>query len=472
MSARNDRRWVLPGTLALIAAGCGAGALALDAKPASSAVGASAPSTPVLSARRVPEVLAAPVAQRRLTADLRSWLSTSPADTCLVVESQGDPMFEHNPTAPVTGASTQKLLTATGLLLALGPDARLETTAVAAAPPTGGVVAGDLFVVGGGDAALGTAGWITDGPGPRDKVIHDVDGVVDAIVAAGVTRIDGSVVGDGSRYDGDLYNDALAERFVDQDQVGPIGGLMVNDGFAFFSPEKSYASTVPAPDPAADAARVITDRLKAKGVAVGDAPRSGRAPAEVAEVASLASAPVSQIVAEMLTHSDNETAEAAVKEVGRAESGDGSWGAGTAAIRQLLADGGVPLDGVEIVDGSGLSIRDQLTCGTLVDVLTREQTGPVIRDGLAVAGETGTLATWKGTSVDGRMRAKTGTLRNVTALAGEIEPLQGGTVTFAYVANIPDPDEVTSADVRLTGLADILVAYPRGVDLATLEPEP
>jgi len=417
-------------------------------------------------------VLAAPVAQRRLAVDLQSWLVSSPASTCLVVEAQGDPLFEHNPTAPLTGASTQKLLTATGLLLGLGPDARLETRALAAAAPTDGVVAGDLFVVGGGDATLGTPGWITNSPSPRDKVIHDVDGLVDAIVAAGVTRIDGSVVGDGSRYDGDLYNDSLAQRFVDQDQVGPIGGLMVNDGFALFSPEKSYASTVPAADPAADAARVITDTLRAKGVAVGGGPRSGRAPASGAEVASLASAPISQIVAEMLTHSDNETAEAAVKEVGLAESGDGSWAAGAAAMRRLLADGGVPLDGVEIVDGSGLSSGDQLTCGTLVDVLTRDQTGPVIRDGLAVAGETGTLATWKGTSVDGRMRGKTGTLRNATALAGQIEPLQGGTVTFAYVANVPDPGEVTSGHVRLTGLTDILVAYPRGVDVATLQPEP
>jgi D-alanyl-D-alanine carboxypeptidase len=96
----------------------------------------------------------------------------------------------------------------------------------------------------------------------------------------------------------------------------------------------------------------------------------------------------------------------------------------------------------------------------------------VIRDGLAVAGQTGTLATWKGTSVDGRMRGKTGTLRNATALAGRMEPLQGGTVTFAYVANVPEPGEITSGQVRLTGLADILVGYPRGVDLATLQPEP
>jgi D-alanyl-D-alanine carboxypeptidase/D-alanyl-D-alanine-endopeptidase (penicillin-binding protein 4) len=126
---------------------------------------------------------------------------------------------------------------------------------------------------------------------------------------------------------------------------------------------------------------------------------------------------------------------------------------------------------VEVVDGSGLSIENQLTCTTLIDVLTREETGPVLREGLAVAGETGTLAEpWDGTSAEGRLRAKTGTLRNVTALAGEVDAAQGGTVTFAYVANVPDPNEVTPGQVGLTGLADILMAYPQGVDVAQLVP--
>ena len=92
--------------------------------------------------------------------------------------------------------------------------------------------------------------------------------------------------------------------------------------------------------------------------------------------------------------------------------------------------------------------------------------------GLAVAGETGTLADrWRGTPVAGRLRAKTGSLRNVTALAGEVDPLAGGAITFAYVANLPDPGPLDPGDVDMDRLADILVAYPRGIDLAALEPE-
>lgn len=466
--------WVLPALLALVATGAGAGAVLLDADPVADPVGIDqVVTTPVLSARRVPEAVAAPVADRRLGTDLQAWLGASPADTCLVVATEGRDVFEHNPITPVTGASTQKLLTATGLLLALGPEATFRTVAVAAAPPEGGVVAGDLFLVGGGPADLGTTDWPEMSPGTRPRVVHDIDELVTAIAAAGVTRVDGSVVGDGSRYDDQRYHPSLAPRLIDQDQVGPTGGLVVNDGFAAYSAARTNAATVPADDPAADAARVLTERLEAHGIAVAGAPRAGTARDGATPVASLDSPPLAQIVAEMLTTSDNEAAEAALKEIGVATSGEGTWAAGAAGLTALLGEAGVSSEGVEVVDGSGLTIENRLTCRTLVDVLTREQTGPILRDGLAVAGQTGTLADrWRGTDVAGRMRAKTGTLRNVTALAGEVEPVQGGAVTFAYVANVPDPDEVTPAEVGVDDLAQILVGYPRDVDVAALGPLP
>jgi serine-type D-Ala-D-Ala carboxypeptidase/endopeptidase (penicillin-binding protein 4) len=468
------RRWTLPALLALVCVGSGAASVALSGDPAAEAVGIDqVVATPVLSARRAPETIAAPVADSRLDADLQAWLASSPTNSCLVVSNEGREVFDHNPAAPVTGASTQKLLTATGLLLALGPDATFRTEAVTAVPPQGGVIAGDLFVVGGGPADLGTTDWLTMGPGTRHRVIHDIDGLVAAIADAGVTRIDGSVVGDGTRYDDQRYQRSLPQRLIDQDQVGPIGGLMVNDGFAGFSPSRTNADTVPALDPAADAARVLTERLQAHGITVAGAPRAGATPAGATSVAFLDSPPLSQIVAEMLTTSDNETAEAAMKEIGVATSGEGTWAAGAAGLTDLLGDAGVQLDGVRVVDGSGLTIENQLTCGTLVDVLTLEGSGQVVRSGLAVAGETGTLADrWEGTEVAGRLRAKTGTLRNVAALAGEIRPTQGGALTFAYVANVPDPGEVTAGEVGVDELAHILVQYPRGVDLAALAPLP
>jgi serine-type D-Ala-D-Ala carboxypeptidase/endopeptidase (penicillin-binding protein 4) len=466
--------WLAPVVLAAVAVVAVIGALVLDRQPDTAAIGADAiPATPVLSARRAPEVLAAPVADRRLATQLQGWLGASPSGSCLVVEAEGREVFGHNPVLPVTGASTQKLLTATGLLLALGPDATFETEAVAAQAPQDGVVAGDLFVVGGGDAALATADWPLLSPGDRPKAIHDVDALAQAIAAAGVTRIDGSVVGDGSRYDGERYQPSLAPRLIDQDQVGPIGGLMVNDGFGAFSTERSLASTVPADDTAADFARVLTERLAAHGVTVAGAPRSGVAPEGATGVATLTSPPLRQIVGEMLANSDNETAESAMKEIGLATAGQGSFAAGAAGLTQLLTDAGVPMEGVRVVDGTGLTTGDSLTCRTLVDTLTREETGPIVREGLAVAGQTGTLEDrFGGTTAVGRLRAKTGTLRNVTALAGDVQTLPGGAVTFAYVANVPDPETVSFDEVGLGSLADIILTYPQGVDVTALAPLP
>lgn len=466
------RRRLLPAGLAVACLVSGLGALALGADEASSDVGdRGAVATPVLSARRAPEVLAAPVAERRLTSDLQAWLAQSPPDTCLVVDDAGDAVFQHNATTPLTGASTQKLLTSTALLLALGADATLETTAAAAAAPEGGVVDGHLYLVGGGDALLATTAW-RDHFRRRPLHIDDIEQLAQAVVDAGVTRITGSVIGDASRYESESYHPAWPRRFFDDREIGPVGGLMVNDGFSSFpSTATPAAPVVPATDTAADAANVLTLALRARGVEVVGPPRSGRTPADAAEVAAMPSAPVRDIVAQMLTDSDNETAEAAIKEIGHVEAGEGSWAAGADAATELLAGADVTMDGVDVVDGSGLSIENRLTCTTLVDVLTRPDTGPVVREGLAVAGETGTLATrWDGTAADGRMRAKTGTLRNVTALAGEIDVADGDTVTFAYVANVPDPGQTSPEQVGLTGLADILMRYPQGVDVAQLQP--
>ena len=471
--AHGARRWALPVVLGFVALIAGLGVVRLEQDEEPPPMGlAAVPATPVLSARRVPELLAAPVADRRLGTELTAWLGESPANSCLVVQAGGRGVFAHNPALPVTGASTQKLLTATGLLLARGPDATFDTKAEAAAAPQGGVVAGDLYLVGGGDAELGQPAWSTLSPPSRPRAVHDIDALAASIAAAGVTQVQGSVVGDGSRYDDQHYQPSLAPRLIDQEQIGPIDALMVNDGYAGFTPE-SLAPARATADPEADAARVLTEALAAHGVTVAGPPRSGVAPADATTVATMSSPPLRQVVGEMLSNSDNETAESAMKEIGLATGGQGSFVAGAAGLTQLLTDAGVPMEGVRVVDGTGLTTEDSLTCRTLVDTLSREETGPVVREGLAVAGQTGTLEDrFGGTAAAGRLRAKTGTLRNATALAGEVQTVPGGAVTFAYVANVPDPDTVTFEEVGLGGLADILLTYPEGVDVAALAPLP
>lgn len=475
-AARRDRGsgrlpgWLVPVALGVVAAAALVGAFLLDDHPSAAAVGdEQASATPVLSARRAPEVLAAPVADRRLNAELQQWVAQSPANTCLVVESGDRTLFAHNPTMPLAGASNQKLVTATALLLTLGPDARLQTTVQASAAPAAGVIAGDLYVVGGGDPLFASPAYqqtLSNQFEPR--LLVDPAQLADAIVAAGVTRIEGSVVGDGNRYDGERYHPTWPTRFHGT-EVGPVGALTVNDGLV------NYDGTGPAAssdDPAQGAAATLTQLLQQRGVVVAGPARAGDAPDGLVDVTSFDSPPVREIVAEMLSDSDDITAEMLFKEVGHQQSGTGSWEAAAAAATQLLQEAGLTLDGVQVVDGSGLSLDNRLSCQLLTDVLTHPEVGPVVVEGLAVAGESGTLARrFDGTPVEGRLRGKTGTLNQVTSLSGLVTPLQGGSLTFAYVANVSEPAFIDSATLALQeGLANILLNYPRDVDLSVLLP--
>jgi D-alanyl-D-alanine carboxypeptidase/D-alanyl-D-alanine-endopeptidase (penicillin-binding protein 4) len=456
---------VVPTLLGVVALAAALGAVVLNRDDPAAAVGVEAATTPVLSARRAPEVIAAPVADRRLTADLQAWVGQSSSSTCLVVNAGNRPLFRHNPDVPLIGASTQKIVTATAMLLAFDPDARLTTVAGTTAPPAAGVVAGDLYLVGGGDPLLSTPGYVSSLPHGQ-VVVNDPARLADAIRAAGVTRIEGSVIGDDSRYDAERYSPRWPDRFRSQGVVGSVSALSVDDS------RNTLGLDPPPADPATNAAAILRQLLIDRGVQVGGGAGAGTAPADLTTVAELPSPTVRDIVTEMLTESDNDTAEMAVKEIGVQQGGAGTWDAGATAMNTLLADAGIPLQGVRIADGSGLSLDDRVTCGFVVGLLTRPETGAAVVEGLAVAGETGTLADrFGGTAAEGRLRGKTGTLNEVTALSGRVDTLQGATLTFAYVTNAVGGENIDGEDVEMQdGLADILVRYPRDVDLNPLLP--
>ncbi|HEY8546245.1 MAG TPA: D-alanyl-D-alanine carboxypeptidase/D-alanyl-D-alanine-endopeptidase, partial [Acidimicrobiales bacterium] len=456
------------GVLAAVAA------FLLQRSPSAAALDDGTPTTPVLSARRVPELIAAPVANARLQTDLSNWIAQSPATSCLTVQAGGETLFSRNASEPYAGASTQKLVTATAALLSMGPDARLDTVASTATPPVDGVIQGDLYIVGAGDPTITTAAYAAQLYRDRQPIlVNDPNRLVEQIKAAGVTRIAGSVVGDGSRYDTQRFHPAWPARYHGQNVVGQLGALMIDDGFESYPPDfQGPGARVPAEDAAAHAALKITTLLREAGVVVDGAPRSGSSPTDttLTTIATLQSPPLIDIVREMLVESDNDTAELLMKEIGRRESGQGTWAAGVEAANRLLGEAGVDMAGVEIVDGSGLSTDNRVTCNLLMSLITRPETGPLLVEHSSVAGENGTLLEdFDGTELDGRMHAKTGTLNTVTALAGRVDPLQGGSLMFSYIANAPSISG-EDADRWHRSLAEILVAYPRGVDIEALLP--
>jgi PBP4 family serine-type D-alanyl-D-alanine carboxypeptidase len=140
-------------------------------------------------------------------------------------------------------------------------------------------------------------------------------------------------------------------------------------------------------------------------------------------IAAIDSPPLQAIVHWMDHVSDNFEAEMLVKELGAVQGNAGTTAAGVGVITGLLAQAGVPLAGVRLVDGSGLSLLDRLTPAALAALLTTMWNDPEVRlellSSLPVAGRSGTLEDrMRRGAATGVVRAKTGTTSNASALSG------------------------------------------------------
>jgi serine-type D-Ala-D-Ala carboxypeptidase/endopeptidase (penicillin-binding protein 4) len=162
----------------------------------------------------------------------------------------------------------------------------------------------------------------------------------------------------------------------------------------------------------------------------------GVAPDDAQVVASVDSPPLVSIVHWMDTVSDNFEAEMLLKELGAVQASAGTTATGAGVVAGLLAQAGVPMAGVRLVDGSGLSLLDRLTPAALASLLTTMWNDPELRlellSSLPVAGRTGTLHDrMLHDAATGVVRAKTGTTSNASALSGFV----GDRYVFSILQN-------------------------------------
>ncbi|HEX7167681.1 MAG TPA: D-alanyl-D-alanine carboxypeptidase/D-alanyl-D-alanine-endopeptidase [Acidimicrobiales bacterium] len=463
-------RRLVPAALALIAAISGA----LAAVSASAARGDGAPSdvaelaTPVLSPRRMPEVLAATVGQARLTASLDAALDDPAirgADACLTVERGETLVYARNPDIALLPASTMKVLTGMAALRRLGEEYRYVTPLLTAGEPSSaGVIEGPAWFVGSGDPLLSTDAYAASFRN-QPQVYTRLDQLADAVVAKGVKEIRGGIVGDESRYDNERYVPTWKPVYVTDNDVGPVSALTVNDGFTQFRPLPRKQ----APQPALHAAGVLTELLRARGVVVGE-PTEGQVPPTATSLADVQSPPLPEVIGQLLRESDNMTAELIVKELGARFGGAGSWAAGLGVIRATIEDAGLPVEPLRAADGSGLDVANRLSCSLLMDALDLAGPGGAVAAGFPVAGRTGTLSDrFKGSPAEGKLRAKTGSLNFVVGLAGFVESAGAGTLEFALLAN-ELPDRTATGRALQDRVGAVLSTYPETPSIAELEP--
>jgi D-alanyl-D-alanine carboxypeptidase/D-alanyl-D-alanine-endopeptidase (penicillin-binding protein 4) len=416
-------------------------------------------SRPVWALDRLPALLAEAQGTVDLERAVDQLVGQSGARSCLAVYEGERPVLLRRPDDTLTPASTQKILVAVAALADLGPDFRYETRVVAEGQPRDGAV-GRLWLVGSGDPTLATPEYIqylTTRPRFGLHQSTPLAALVDGLRTAGVTTVTGGIVGDDSRYDRARIVPSWKPGYIADNEVGPLGALLVNSGFTAFEPPEKRAD-----DPAVHAASELARLAGAAGITVtGPQPASGVAPPadRTVTLATVRSAPLSEIVAGMLRESDNTAAELVVRELGAAERHDGSTPAGTQAVIEALGGAKLPTSGLRLGDGSGLEVTNRATCALLAAAvrLPDHAGAPELSPLLAVAGQSGTLVQrLADTPLAGKVRAKTGSLTGVSGLAGYVDGRRS--LSFAFLANGPMSD--AAGRVLQDRLVALLAGYP------------
>ena len=382
-------------------------------------------SAPIPTAAGLTAALAKPIADKRLG----SHVTIAVRDV-----ATGRLLYGHGASSPTTPASSMKLATATAVLALRGPNYRITTRAVAGARP------GEVVLVGAGDPTLAAGARSTYPESGRLDVLADE--VKRALGGVKPTR----VIIDTTLFSGPATSPGWEDSDADSTYVHPIYALTTDGGR--MNPSKT-GNSERYPNSALAAGQIFAKLLglPASAVANGRAPQaasgaSGTAPGAV--LASVQSAPLVRILDTMLTTSDNVLAEFMARQVAIAAHRPASFAGAAAAVTAELAKLGLPTAGTHILDGSGVSHQDRLTPALLTALLSYDaqpehgQFHPIF-SGLPIAGWSGTLAgrfiTPTTNSAAGVLRAKTGTLDGVSALAGVVVDASGRSLAFAVMVD-------------------------------------
>lgn len=340
-------------------------------------------------------------------------------------------------------ASTLKIITSASVLTALGPNARVSTRVVREGKT--------LTLVGGGDPTLvatraqGVAGPTAGGPAALSDL---VDEVVSKLPARATVR----VKYDASLFTGPTLGPGWSRNFPAAGIAAPVSALVVDGA------RVSEGSLSRVADPARQAGDAFAELLRGSGVSVRSVGQ-GVAPKEAESIAAVDSMTIADMVERAETDSDNDVAEALARLAGVKRNGDGSFAGGAQAAKTALDALGIPTNGITIVDGSGLSGENKVAPSTIASVLSKASRAqpaelwPIL-SGLAVAGLTGTMMDRMNTQAAGYVRAKTGTLIGVNALAGTVRDADGRVIVFSFLAS--NVSDVLAVRSQLDDAASVL----------------
>jgi D-alanyl-D-alanine carboxypeptidase/D-alanyl-D-alanine-endopeptidase (penicillin-binding protein 4) len=393
----------------------------------------------------------------------------------------------HRTDVPMNPASVEKLVTTFAALDLLGPAFAWTTPVYMDGPVHDGTLAGSLYIQGQGDPEL---------------VVERLWLLLERVRGLGVKRIEGDIVLDRSAFDVPAtdpgafdnepyrpYNaapDALLLNFrsvllgftpagtsahiqsdvplagVKWPQSVPLSKASCGDWRAALRPDFSdplrprFAGAYPAAcgarewplafaDPASYAARAVAGLWSQTGGQLAGRVREGMVPADLKPVFSFRSPPLAEIVRDINKYSNNVMAQQVFLTLALQTKGTGTRAAAREAIREWWAQrfGG---DAPALENGSGLARDDRITARQLAQLLHAAWASPVMPElmsSLPVPGLDGTLR--RGRRNVGMAHLKTGSLRDVAAIAGYVDGAAGRRWVVVAIANHPNASAARAA---------------------------
>ena len=321
-------------------------------------------------------------------------------------------------------ASTMKLYTAAAAAVVLDPGSRITTSVVQGANPT------EITVVAGGDPTLSSESSSVLNPGAAT-----IQQLADAIKAAGITTVTKITV-DNSIFAGPSTAAGWGSGDAPSTYAAPVYPFMADGGRSQPGDDASMRYG----DPDLHAAQLLATALGSPDAQVA----RGTAAAGAPPIAAVQSAPIEQLIEQMILISDNTLAECLGRLVAKVTGREASFTGAVEAVTATMQTLGVDLTGYTGYDASGLSgqnLTSAQSLGSLMALVAGDQPGAldVLASALAVSGYNGTLATrfeaGPSGGAAGRVRGKTGTLTGVSSLAGTVLTNDGRVLVYSFISN-------------------------------------
>ena len=311
----------------------------------------------------------------------------------------GNILASHNEEASLVPASIMKSVTTAALLESAGPDWRYHTRIYIDGPIYLGYLRGNVIVEGACDPTINSE---------KEPYSEDIiEEIYSALAAQQINRIEGGIIIDENNFSGSPHPVSWAK----EDRRKYYG-----TGSHAFNYSDNASGDFAISDPAKQFIILLKNNLAAKGIELEDK--------EITEGRRIQlhvhqSAPLDEIMRSCMMRSDNLFAESMLRTYGKLGGGDGSTASATSQEMTLWKEKNLPLEGVNIVDGSGLSRSNRVTANFMSELLCSMSQNPFYASFFPLAGQEGTLKKFlAGTSLDSYVAMKTGSMRGIQCYAG------------------------------------------------------